>query len=84
MAWVVIAERQKQIPINSTRIRNGRYPKKNDPFRIRFAHVSEETPFCSGSTLAGGIFQSVVTKAKNGRKLIYLIIKISKLSLFVF
>ena len=45
MAWVVIAERQKQIPINSTRIRNGRYPKKNDPFRIGFAHVSEETPF---------------------------------------
>ena len=31
-----------------------------------------------------GSFQSVVTKAKNGRKLIYLIITMFKLSLFVF
>jgi hypothetical protein len=38
MAWVVIAERQKQIPINSTRKINGRFPKKNDPFRMRLAH----------------------------------------------
>ncbi len=37
-----------------------------------------------GSTLTGGIISVVVTKAKNGRKLIYLIITISKLPLFNF
>jgi hypothetical protein len=53
------------------------FQKETEDFQrkmIRFGSVLRMSvrrpPFCSGSTLAGGIFQSVVTKAKNGRKLI--------------